>query len=60
MINEKTKNAISKSLMPSTMVATAYYLLMCSVFNFDKSVCLVSGVSVGVAVFIASTLMYKR
>ena len=60
MISEKTKNALSKAIVPSTGAAAAYYLLMCSVFNVDKNVCLFGGVSVGIAVFIALSLVYRR
>ena len=60
MISEKTKNALSKALVPSTGVAAAYYLLACSIFNMDKNVCLAGSVSVGIAVFIALSLIYRR
>lgn len=60
MISEKTKNALSKAIVPAVGVAAAYYLLMCSVFGMDKSVCIGGAVSFGIAVFIGLSLAYRR
>ena len=60
IINDKTKNALSKALVPSAVSASAYYLVMCSVFNMDKNICLVGGVSLGVVVFVSLSLLYRR
>ena len=60
MISEKTKNALSKAVVPAVGVAAAYYLLMCSVFGMDKGVCIGGAVFFGIAVFIGLSLAYRR
>ena len=60
IISEKTKNALSKALVPSVASAFAYYLVMCSVFNMDKNICMVGGASLGVVVFVSLSLLYRR
>ena len=59
MISENTKDALSKAVLPAVGVATAYYLLMCSVFGMDKGLCIVGAVSFGIAVFVG-LLLYRR
>ena len=60
MISEKTKNALSKAVVPAIGVAAAYYLVMCSVFGMDKGVCIGGAVSFGIVVFAGLSLVYKR
>ena len=60
MISEKTKNALSKAVVPAIGVAAAYYLVMCSVFGMDKGVCIGGAVSLGIVVFAGLSLVYKR
>ena len=60
MINENTKNALSKAVVPAVGVAAAYYLLMCSVFGMDKGLCIVGAVTFGIAIFVGLSLLYKR
>ena len=57
--HENTKAALSKAVLPAVGVATAYYLLMCSVFGMDKGLCIVGAVSFGIAVFVG-LLLYRR
>ena len=60
IIGEKTKNALSKAVVPAIGVAAAYYLVMCSVFGMDKGVCIGGAVSFGIVVFAGLSLVYKR
>lgn len=60
MINEKTRNALSKAVVPAVGVAATYYFVMCSVFGMDKGACLGGAVSFGMAVFVALSLAYRR
>tara|TARA_B110000014_G_C19795795_1_gene413429 strand:+ start:61 stop:261 length:201 start_codon:yes stop_codon:yes gene_type:complete len=60
MISEKTKNALSKAVVPAIGVAAAYYLVMCSIFGMEKGVCIGGAVSFGIAVFAGLSLVYRR
>ena len=60
MISEKTKNALSKAVVPTIGVAAAYYLVMCSIFGMDKGVCIVGAASFGIAVFVGLSLLYRK
>ena len=60
MIGEKTKNALSKAVVPSVGVAATYYFVMCSVFGMNKDACLGGAVSIGIAVFVGLSLAYRR
>ena len=60
MISEKAKNAISKAWLPALIVATAYYIAMCSVFGVDKSICVTGSVFIGVAVFVSLSVLMSR
>ena len=60
MISEKTRNALSKAVVPAVGVAATYYFVMCSVLGMDKSVCIGGAVSFGIAVFAALSLVYRR
>tara|TARA_B100001013_G_scaffold308694_1_gene212763 strand:- start:156 stop:356 length:201 start_codon:yes stop_codon:yes gene_type:complete len=60
MINENTKNALYKAVVPAVGIAAAYYLVMCSVFGMDKGICIVGAVSFGIAVFVGLSLLYRR
>ena len=59
IIGEKTKNALSKAVVPAVGVAATSYFVMCSVFGMDKGVCIVGAVSFGIAVFVG-LLLYRR
>ncbi|MFL2784485.1 MAG: hypothetical protein ACJ0BL_05575 [Dehalococcoidia bacterium] len=60
MINEKAKNAISKAWLPALIVATVYYITMCSVFGVDKSFCVAGSVSIGAVVFVSLSVLRSR
>ena len=60
MISEKSKNAISRSWLPALIVATVYYLTMCSGFGVDKSVCIIGSVFIGAAVFVSLSVFRGR
>ena len=60
VISEKTKNALSKAVVPSVGLAATYYFVMCSVFGMGKGACLAGAVSFGIAVFVGLSLVYKR
>ena len=60
MINEKAKNAISKAWLPALIVATVYYITMCSGFGVDKSVCIIGSVFIGAAVFVSLSVFRGR
>ena len=60
MIGEKTKNALSKAVVPAVGVAATYYFVMCSVFGMGKGACLGGAVSFGIAVFVGLSLVYRR
>ena len=60
MINENTKNALYKAVVPAVGIAAAYYLVMCSIFGMEKGVCIGGAVSFGIAVFAGLSLVYRR
>ena len=60
MISEKSKNAISRSWLPALIVATVYYITMCSVFGVDKSFCVAGSVSIGAVVFVSLSVFRGR
>ena len=60
VIGEKTKNALSKAVLPAVGLAATYYFVMCSVFGMGKGVCFGGAVSFGIAVFVGLLLIYRR
>ena len=60
MCMEKTKNALSKAVLPAVGLAATYYFVMCSVFGMAKGACLGGAVSFGIAVFVGLLLIYRR
>ena len=60
IIGEKTKNALSKAVVPAVGLAVTYYFVMCSVFGMGKGACLGGAISFGIAVFVGLLLIYRR